>query len=100
MGGTGPPPGGPTGTNQNNLAVPGNQATSYSEKVKVNVQRSERYKRNVLEINLEFDEKQINVEKDMIAKTFSRIGIDTKTQLEGYQVTPRKIFVWFKDHIE
>ena len=72
---------------------------SYSDRVKARVQRSERYKRNVLEINLEFDESHVKVEKEVLAKTFSKLGIDIKSQVEGYQVTFKKIFVWCKDQV-
>ena len=75
---------------------------SYSDKLKVNVRREERLKRNVLEIHLENDNKtHINLDSDTVANLCSRIGIDIKTQVEGVQVMPgnsRKIFVWVLDN--
>ena len=77
----------------------GTQSISYSEKVLVNVKKSERLRRNVLEISLEYDEVNQSIDKEMVANTFSTLGIDIKNHLEGYQVTPRKIFAWCKENI-
>ena len=72
----------------------------YSEKLKVNVVRSERLKRKVLEINLESDERtRIILDKDTIAQLIAKVGIDIKSQLEGYQTASRKLFVWCKDSV-
>ena len=75
---------------------------SYSDKLKVNVRREERLKRNVLEIHLENDSRtNINLDNVTVANLCSRIGIDLKTEVEGVQVMPgnsRKIFVWVKDN--
>ena len=76
-------------------------ATSYSDKLKVNVRKEERLKRKVLEIHLENDTKgNMNLDNETVAKLCSKIGIDVKTQLEGVQVMPgnsKKIFMWLKD---
>ena len=73
--------------------------TSYSDRLKTNIKKSERLKRNVLEINLEEDGgKRIFIAKETIAKLLSKIGIDIKTSvIEGYQICPRKIFVWLHE---
>ena len=69
---------------------------SYSDKVRVS--KCERLKRNVLEINLEYDsDTRPILEKEVIARMFSKIGIDIKSQVEGYQVNRSKIYVWCKD---
>ena len=72
---------------------------SYSEKLMANVRKSERYSRNVLEINLECENSQQNLDKKIIADTFAMLGIDIKSQLEGYQVTSKKIFAWCKESV-
>ena len=83
------------------MAATGIGQVSYSDKVKVRVQTCERIKRNVLEINLEFDVgPRAKVEKDLIAKMLAKIGIDIKSQVEGYQVNNKKIFVWCPDNCD
>ena len=73
----------------------------YSERLKVNVVRSERLKRKVLEVSLESDERaRINLDKDTIAKLIAKLGIDIKSQLEGYQTGSRKLFLWCKDSVQ
>jgi hypothetical protein len=67
----------------------------------MNLNRNEKLKRNILEINLDFDDgvkTRINI--DDVDKTLGKIGIDKKTDMEGYQMCPgnnRKIFVWLKE---
>ena len=68
----------------------------YSEKVKSRIQRSERLQRNVLEVNLDFDGPQVKVEKDEVGKLFAKMGIDVRSQVEGYQIKNKKVFAWFK----
>ena len=53
-----------------------------------------------MEINLEFDARYVKVDKDVIAKTISKIGIDIKSQAECIQVLPKKIYVWLKDQVD
>ena len=80
---------------------PHNQPSLYSEKLKVNIVRSERLKRNVLEIQLESDEGvSVNLDKDTISRLITKLGIDMKTQMEGYQVAPRKLYIWCKDSVK
>ena len=67
---------------------------SYSAKLQLNVNRNERLKRNVLEINLETDD------KTFVARLLTCIGINYNTQAEAIQTctgNSRKIFVWLKD---
>ena len=55
---------------------------SYSEKLKVNVVRSERLKRNVLEIQIIADnDSDTIVDKETIAKLLAKLGIDWKTNI-------------------
>ena len=72
---------------------------TYSEKLMANIRRSERYSRNVLEINLECENSLQNLDKKVVADTLAMLGIDIKSQLEGYQVTSQKIFVWCKENV-
>ena len=72
----------------------------YSNKLKVNIARSERLKRKVLEIQLESDrDVRANLEKGTISNLIAKIGIDMTTQLEGYQTAPRKLYIWCKDSV-
>ena len=74
---------------------------SYSDKIKMNLRKCERLKRKVLEITLEHDsEVSVKIEEKDVAKLVSRLGIDLKSQMEGYQICPgnsRKILLWLKD---
>ena len=77
-----PPPGG-TDHPPNTPAAqaPGTTApaSSYSDRLKVNVSRSEKLKRNVLEIFLDVDEGiKLRLEKEDVHKTLARIGIDSR----------------------
>ena len=66
--------------------------------------RNERLKRNVLEINLDFDQgTSVRIEDEIAAKLLARMDIDFVTQVEGIQSCPgnsRKLFVWLKDSID
>ena len=74
------------------------QQPSYSDKIKVNVIKSERLKRKVLEINLVTEEgTNPYIDKETLAKLLAKVGIDKKTQMYGYQQAGRKIYVWFKE---
>ena len=98
-GGLPPPTSGPpgaTGSSPQTLTA----APSYSDKLKVNVMRSERLKRNVLEINLESDnDERINLGSETIAKVLATVGIDIVTQVEGFQAVSKKLYVWLKDNV-
>ena len=85
--GTGPGPGLDSGQPQRDGHAATNVQvnTSYSDRVKMRVQKSERLKRNVLEINLEcIPPAKTKVDKETAAKLISKIGIDIKSQTEGY----------------
>ena len=72
----------------------------YSDRVKVTIARSERLKRNVLEINLESEAEADRIDKDVMAKLFTSMGFK-KSELEGYQLSgKRKLFVWFHEGID
>ena len=74
---------------------------SYSEKLKVNVVRSERLKRNVLEIQIIADNgSDTNVDKETVAKLLAKLGIDWKTNMQGYQLSWKRIYVWFKESFD
>ena len=74
----------------------------YSDKIKLNVKRSERLKRNVLEIGIE-SIGEIKLEDEDVSKLLSRIGIDLSCHAEGLQICPgnsKKIFVWLKEKVD
>ena len=81
----------------------GAAAPSYSDKLKMNVKRAERFKRNVLEITLESDPGvKVEIDPGTTAKLLTRLGIE-KSQCSGVQPCPgfsRKIFVWMKEGID
>ena len=81
----------------------GGKSLSYSDKLKVNVQREERLKRDVLEIHLESDTRtNMSLDDEVVANLCGRIGIDLKSQVEAVQIMPgnsRKIFVWLKNGV-
>ena len=68
-------------------------APPYSDKLKVNVVRSERLKRNVLEIQIivENGTADRNMDKETVAKLLAKLGIDWKTNVQGYQFSWKKI---------
>ena len=74
---------------------------SYSDRTKMNVRRTERLKRKVLEITLESDDDSyVKVEESDVARLVTRLGIDTASHLEGYQICPgnsKKILLWMKE---
>ena len=74
---------------------------SYSDKLKVNVVKSERLKRKVLEIHL-VPEDRVSpyIDVEIVAKLFAKLGIDRKTQMYGYQHSGSKIYVWLKEHCD
>ena len=76
---------------------------SYSDKLKLNVKKSERLKRKVLEVTLETEKDVVlKIEDKDVAKLATRLGIDIKCHLEGYQTCPgysRKILFWLKNDV-
>ena len=96
--GPGPPKTTPT-TGQDQVMNSDNKGL-YSDRVKVTIARSERLKRNVLEINLESEAEAEKIDKDVMAKLFQTMGL-RKEELEGYQlIGKRKLFVWLKEGID
>ena len=87
-----PPPSAPPGqsSGSNSSGGPASSTALYSEKIKLNVKRSERLKRNVLEIGIETNGEFKLVESD-VAKLISRIGIDLSCHVEGFQILSRKL---------
>ena len=80
------------------------QQTSYSDKLKMNVKKSERLSRKVLEITLEKEKREsfVKVENADVAKLASRLGIDLASDMEGYQICPGnslKILFWMKNSV-
>ena len=77
---------------------------TYSERLRGNVNRNERLKRNVLEINLDYDVGvNTKMENDTVSKLIKRMGIDMNTQVEAVQTCPgnsRKIYVWLKNNVD
>ena len=71
---------------------------SYSDRLKVNVNRNERLKCNVLEINLDFDKGvTVKMETEIVAKLLTRMGINKDADVEGIQTCPsnlKKIYFW------
>ena len=74
---------------------------TYSSKLKLNVNRCERLKCNVLEIRIESDShRYANLDSDTIAKLIAKLGIDIQTQTEGFQTGTNKIFIWLKENLD
>ena len=59
------------------------------DRLKTNVKYDHRLKRNILEITIEKDNKDIRVEMndDLTARILKSVGIDIAKELEGFQVT-------------
>ena len=93
-----PPPPPPT------PSVVGSKVPTYSERLRGNINRNERLKRNVLEINLDFDVGvNTKIENDTVSKLIKRMGIDMSTQVEAVQTCPgnsRKIYIWLKNNVD
>ena len=74
----------------------------YSDMLKLNVRRSERLKRNVLETGLESSD-NMKLNEEEVSKLLSKLGVDIMRHLAGYQICPsssKKILMWFKDDID
>ena len=80
---------------------PGEKSESlYSDKLKVNIVRSERLRRKVLEIQLESDQGvRVQLDSETVSSLITKIGINIATQLEGYQIAPWKLYIWCKDSV-
>ena len=92
-----PPPSDPLAPPGSKVTAPATAASetsppsqaSYSAKLQLNVNRNERLKRNVLEINLETDDKTfVKIEGESVARLLTRIGINYNTQAEAIQTCP------------
>ena len=79
------------GGNVDSSAVP--PINKWASRPKVTIGRNERLKRNVLEINLDVDTNTGKIEKESLAKLFTRMGMRTG-ELEGFQIKRRKVFAW------
>ena len=79
---------------------PGKPGGLYSDRVKVTIARSERLKRNVLEINSENDPDASRIDKVLMANLFETMVIK-KDEMEGNKLAGiRNLFVWFKEGID
>ena len=77
------------------------QGGLYSDRVKITIARSERLKRNVLEINLESEADADKLEPDVMAKLFKEMGLNKEVDMEGFQlIGKRKLFVWCKEGVD
>ena len=70
-----------------------NAKMSYADRLKTNVKYDHRLKRNILEITIEKDNKDVRVEMsdDLIAQILRSVGIDVTKELEGFQITHGKV---------
>ena len=68
---------------------------SYPDRLKTNVKYDHRLKRNILEITIEKDNKDVRVEMsdDLIARILRSVGIDVAKELEGFQITYGKVCI-------
>ena len=66
---------------------------SYADRLKTNVKYDHRLKRNVLEITIEKDNKDMRVKmsEELTARILKSVGIDIAKELEGFQVTYGRI---------
>ena len=83
----------------------GQQATKangslYSDRVKITIARSERLKRNVLEVDLQSEATADRIDPEATAKLLQSMGI-IQPDLEGYQLSgKKKLYVWLKEGID
>ena len=82
--------------------TPAHAYHSYADRLKTNIKYDQRLQRNILEIILERQSSDVGSElqEDDIKQLFETIGIDTVTELEGYQVKFEKISVWLKPSVK
>ena len=61
---------------------------SYADRLRTNVNYDQRLKRNVLEISVEKNEKDLEIylDQDSVARVCKSIGMDIISEVEGYQV--------------
>ena len=70
------------GTNRESPPTAGDTAHSYSDMLKLNVRKSERLNRKVLEVTLETDKGiKLEIDDKDVAKLASKLGIDSSSQL-------------------
>ena len=79
------------GGNVDSLTTP--PLNKWANRPKVTIAKNERLKRNVLEINLDIDVKTAKIEKELLSKLFSRLGVKNG-ELEGFQIKRKKVFAW------
>ena len=91
----------PGGTNSNEQ-TPAHPYHSYADRLKTNIKYDQRLQQNILEIILEIQSSDVESElqEDDIKQLFETIGIDTVTELVGYQVKFEKISVWLKPNVK
>ena len=76
-------------------------APTYAESLKTNIKWDSRLKRNVLEIFVESDSNVfVDIPASEIDKLFKTIGIDVRSQVEGYFRRGSKIFAWLANGID
>ena len=75
----------------------------YRDVVQTSIGRSERLKRNVLEIQLEKESSHDEVEEQAVANLLQQVGV-RRDDVEGVQFSPpkapRKVFVWLTPQID
>ena len=80
---------------------PGASTASYASRVKTNIKWDSRLKRNVLEIILDNEKSEYEeIHEDLIEKLFRTIGIETKSQLEGFYRKNNTIYAWLVKGID
>ena len=79
----------------------GQNVRTYSESLKTNIKWDSRLKRNVLEIFVESDSSSyVDIPDSEINRLFTTIGIDVRSQVEGYFRRGNKIFAWLANGID
>ena len=74
---------------------------SYADKLKTNIKWDNRFKRNVLEIILDNDNKKfVNIPDNVIDRLFKTLGIDIKSQVEGFFRKNNIIYAWLANGID
>ena len=87
----------PTGSFDGGGGLP--TLNKWANSPQVRILRNERLKRNVLEINIDIDQKAGKIEKEAVAKLFSYMGLKAGPggDLEGFQIKRRKVFAWLQE---
>ena len=78
----------PPDKTENTEGTKSQQPMSYSDRLKTNIRYNQRLKRNVLEITLERVDTEVEgtVETEDVARICQTLGIDIKTQVEGFNI--------------